>query len=61
MDTVLRAARSGVIPESVLVRTVGQNPLIPHLPTQQQLAFLELDCLDALFGGAAGGGKVTPC
>ena len=30
---------------------------IPHVPTPKQLAFLMLDAREALFGGAAGGGK----
>ena len=30
---------------------------IPHTPTFRQWAFLLLDCKEALFGGAAGGGK----
>lgn len=30
---------------------------IPHVPTPKQEAFLWLNCLDAFFGGAAGGGK----
>lgn len=30
---------------------------IPHDPTPKQAAFLWLDCLDAFYGGAAGGGK----
>lgn len=29
----------------------------PHQPTARQKIFLELDCLDAFYGGAAGGGK----
>lgn len=29
----------------------------PHEPTIRQKAFLQLDCLEALYGGAAGGGK----
>jgi predicted phage terminase large subunit-like protein len=29
----------------------------PHRPTTKQKQFLALDCLEALFGGAAGGGK----
>ena len=29
----------------------------PHTPTDRQAAFLEVDALEALFGGAAGGGK----
>jgi hypothetical protein len=29
----------------------------PHKPTSKQLEFLGLDCLEALYGGAAGGGK----
>lgn len=41
----------------LLARTLALNPYIPHLPTTPQLRFLELECLDALYGGAAGGGK----
>lgn len=29
----------------------------PHEPQAKQRAFLELDCLEAMYGGAAGGGK----
>jgi hypothetical protein len=29
----------------------------PHTPTPKQSTFLALDCLEALYGGAAGGGK----
>lgn len=29
----------------------------PHLPTERQLAFLRADAFEALYGGAAGGGK----
>src|SRR5882724_12911124 len=29
----------------------------PHKPSPKQAEFLELDCLEALYGGAAGGGK----
>ena len=30
---------------------------IPHQPHPKQALFLELDCQEALYGGAAGGGK----
>jgi predicted phage terminase large subunit-like protein len=33
------------------------NGFIPHLPTTRQAAFLLLDCLEAFYGGAGGGGK----
>jgi hypothetical protein len=33
------------------------NPYWPHEPLPKQQAFLDLDCLEALYGGAAGGGK----
>ena len=33
------------------------NHYIPHKPTPKQLAFLLLNTSEALFGGAAGGGK----
>jgi hypothetical protein len=34
-----------------------QGPYIPHAPEAPQDAFLWLSCLEALYGGAAGGGK----
>ena len=33
------------------------TPYIVHQPTERQSHFLSLDCLEAFFGGAAGGGK----
>ncbi len=33
------------------------NRFIPHRPTPRQAAFLLLDCLEAFYGGAGGGGK----
>lgn len=39
-----------------LART-SPRTFIPHTPTPKQQAFLDLDCLEALYGGAAGGGK----
>lgn len=33
------------------------RPFSPHAPGAKQKAFLELDCLEAFYGGAAGGGK----
>lgn len=36
---------------------VGRVPHCPHSPTAPQRRFLELDTLEALYGGAAGGGK----
>lgn len=33
------------------------NEYIPHFPTPRQAAFLLLDCREAFYGGAAGGGK----
>jgi phage terminase large subunit-like protein len=41
----------------LLEDTVGRNPYIAQDPTERQLAFLELECRDALYGGAAAGGK----
>lgn len=37
--------------------TPRTNPYIPKTPTPKQAAFLLLDCREALYGGAAGGGK----
>lgn len=33
------------------------NKYVPHVPHPPQREFLKLDCLEALYGGAAGGGK----
>lgn len=33
------------------------KPYVPHQPSPKQKAFLELDAQEALYGGAAGGGK----
>ena len=49
LEALLQASRSGS--ESALER------YCPHVPTVKQQAFLDLDCKEALFGGAAGGGK----
>ncbi len=35
----------------------GASVYMPHEPFPKQQRFLELDCLEALYGGAAGGGK----
>lgn len=40
-----------------LTATILDNPYIPIRPTQRQLDFLNLTTKEALFGGAAGGGK----
>lgn len=38
---------------------ISETPVawVPHAPWPKQRAFLELNCLEALYGGAAGGGK----
>ena len=33
------------------------NTFIPHMPTPRQAAFLLLECREAFYGGAGGGGK----
>ena len=43
--------------EPFLEATVRQNPYVPIQPTVPQLAFLALQHTEALYGGAAGGGK----
>lgn len=50
----MRARLEGLIGE---VRRRREQRWCPHTPTPQQARFLELDCLEALYGGAAGGGK----
>jgi hypothetical protein len=49
--------RAGRMPYPLMEQTLALNPLIPHLPSPKQYRFLELECLDAMYGGAAGGGK----
>ena len=41
----------------MLERTVVRNRWIPHTPTVRQALFLSLPVTEALYGGAAGGGK----
>jgi predicted phage terminase large subunit-like protein len=41
----------------LLTRTVLTNSYIPHTPTSRQAVYLTLPIREALFGGAAGGGK----
>lgn len=45
------------MPVEMLVQTVARNPYIPDVPWEKQIQFLELECLDALYGGAGSGGK----
>lgn len=46
-------ARSKLAPGGV----TGTSMYAPHKPYGKQRLFLDLDCLEAFFGGAAGGGK----
>lgn len=41
----------------LFTRTILGNKYIPHKPTEKQEQFIRLGCREALFGGAAGGGK----
>jgi predicted phage terminase large subunit-like protein len=41
----------------IFKKTILENPYIPHTPTAKQAEFLLLHCREALYGGAAGGGK----
>lgn len=45
--------------QALLAVTIFENPFIPanRDPTEKQALFLALDCPEALYGGAAGGGK----
>ena len=42
---------------TLIQETILRNPWIPHEPTAKQAVFLALPHREALFGGAAGGGK----
>jgi len=43
--------------KEIFKQTILQNKWIPHKPTVKQAEFLALTCREALYGGAAGGGK----
>jgi len=45
------------MPLPVLEALLAGSPYLRQAPTTPQLRFLRLECLDALYGGAAGGGK----
>ena len=49
--------RVTLYPELKRIVVPKLNKYIPHKPTPQQAAFLLLECKEALYGGAAGGGK----
>lgn len=49
---------SAVMPRPILELTTVRNPFLRHLmPTGRQIRFLALEQREALYGGAAGGGK----
>ena len=50
---------AALTPEAValLMATIEENPYIPISPSDQQAVFLTLPVREALYGGAAGGGK----
>lgn len=50
-------ASSDALEELARLLTPRLNKYIPWVPTETQTAFLLLDCHEALYGGAAGGGK----
>lgn len=43
--------------QALYLATVLENPWLRHQPTERQARFLYLTCREALYGGAAGGGK----
>ena len=43
--------------QALFLVSVCENSWLPHRPTPKQARFLGLTCPEALFGGAAGGGK----
>ena len=49
-----------LLDRKLLAKVVASNPLqtyCPHAPSPKQRCFLDLQCKEALYGGAAGGGK----
>jgi predicted phage terminase large subunit-like protein len=45
------------IAQTILRKTIDNNPFIPHTPTTRQALFLACMLRESLYGGAAGGGK----
>ncbi len=46
-----------MIEKNLLLSRLRLNQYMPHPPSVKQAAFLLLDCREAMYGGAAGGGK----
>ncbi len=46
-----------IVAEELRREGIKWTKYIPHEPTEPQKRFLKLDCKEALYGGAAGGGK----
>lgn len=60
MIRTMKTKRATELERSVeIARLIAANPYIPYPPSPKQLTFLMLDCKEAFYGGAAGGGKST--
>lgn len=56
-DEEARAVLREVLRRSEVRKKYRDHKWLPHKPTPKQRLFLDLDCKEALYGGAAGGGK----
>lgn len=54
------AEAHGIVAELIRRGTEAGRKWCPHVPSPKQLRFKQLDCLEGLYGGSAGGGK-TDC
>lgn len=57
MSPNLRRVRQALAVVRAAEARRSPRPFCPQAPTARQAEFLALDCLEALYGGAAGGGK----
>ena len=57
METLVGSEAFRCMSPEVMEQTIGLNRYIPNVPWPKQMTFLELECMDALFGGSASGGK----
>lgn len=57
INSLLPLMTDSELEEMISLLIPPKIPYCPHTPSPKQMEFLSLDCMEALYGGAAGGGK----